>query len=49
MSVLYVMIPISLLLGFCFVLGFIWSVGSGQWDDVETPAHRILDEEEKTS
>lgn len=44
MNILVVMIPISLLLGFGFLLGFIWSVRSGQMDDTETPAYRILDE-----
>ncbi|MEJ2582354.1 MAG: cbb3-type cytochrome oxidase assembly protein CcoS [Acidobacteriota bacterium] len=26
---------------------FIWSVKSGQMDDLETPAHRLLGEEEE--
>jgi cbb3-type cytochrome oxidase maturation protein len=44
MNVLYIMIPISLLMGFGFLAGFVWSVGSGQLDDTETPAHRILED-----
>jgi cbb3-type cytochrome oxidase maturation protein len=34
-----------------FVLGFIWASKKGQYDDLETPAHRILlgDEEKKNS
>ena len=44
MNVLILMIPISLLLGLSFVLGFIWTVRSGQMDDTETPAHRILED-----
>jgi cbb3-type cytochrome oxidase maturation protein len=44
MNILLLMIPISLLLGFSFVFGFIWSVRSGQLDDTETPAYRILDD-----
>lgn len=44
MNVLIIMIPISLLLGLGFLISFIWAVGSGQMDDVQTPAHRILDE-----
>ena len=44
MSILYVMIPVSLLLGLGFLLGFIWSVQNGQLDDTETPAYRILED-----
>jgi cbb3-type cytochrome oxidase maturation protein len=47
MTVLYFMIPMSLILGFGFVGAFIWSVAAGQWDDVETPAYRILDLDEE--
>jgi cbb3-type cytochrome oxidase maturation protein len=45
-NVLYMMIPISLLLGGGFLFAFIWSIGAGQNDDLETPALRILDEED---
>lgn len=44
MNILILLIPFSLLLGFTFVVGFIWSVKNRQMDDLETPAHRILDE-----
>lgn len=44
MSVLFLMIPVSLILGSIFVFGFIWSVRAGQLDDTETPAHRILED-----
>ncbi len=45
MSALIVMIPMALLLGFGFVVAFILSMRGGQYDDLETPAHRILKEE----
>lgn len=44
MNILILMIPISLVLGFAFLGGFIWSVKSGQIDDTKTPAYRILDD-----
>ncbi len=44
MNILILMIPISLLLGLGFLLAFIWSVNSGQLDDTETPAYRILED-----
>lgn len=47
MNILYLMIPLSLLLGLTALLGFIWTVRSGQMDDTETPAFRILLDENK--
>ncbi len=47
MNILYLLIPIALLLVIAFVGGYIWSASKGQYDDLETPAHRILLEEEK--
>lgn len=35
-----------ILLGFIGVLVFFWSVRSGQYDDMEGPAHRILDDDD---
>ncbi|MFN7020154.1 MAG: cbb3-type cytochrome oxidase assembly protein CcoS [Phycisphaerales bacterium] len=42
MSVLYVMVPVALLLAGGAVLAFIRAARSGQYDDLETPAHRML-------
>jgi len=49
-SAVYIALPFALLLALLFLAAFIWSVKSGQMDDLETPAHRILgeDEERKT-
>ncbi|MEL6444056.1 MAG: cbb3-type cytochrome oxidase assembly protein CcoS [Bacteroidota bacterium] len=46
MTVLYVLIPLALLLAGAGVLAFRWAVRSGQFDDVETPALRILIEDD---
>jgi len=48
MSVLYVVLPLSLLLAVAAVATFVWAVRSGQLDDLETPGVRILVEEEET-
>jgi cbb3-type cytochrome oxidase maturation protein len=40
-------LPFALLLALIFLAAFIWSVRSGQMDDLETPAHRILGEDEE--
>jgi len=50
MSALYIALPLALLLALAGVIAFIWSVRSGQMDDLETPALRILSEDdERTS
>jgi len=48
MNVLYLLIPLALLLLGLAVWAFFWAVGSGQFDDLDTPAVRILmDDDEK--
>jgi cbb3-type cytochrome oxidase maturation protein len=48
MSILYLLIPLALLLLAGAVWAFFWAVGSGQFDDLDTPAVRILmDDDEK--
>ena len=46
-SVVYIALPIALLLALAGVAAFIWSVRSGQMDDLETPALRVLGEEDE--
>ena len=48
MNILYVLIPLALLLLGVAVWAFFWAVGSGQFDDLDTPAMRIvLDDDRK--
>ncbi len=48
MSILYVLIPLALLLLGGAVWAFFWAVSSGQFDDLDTPAVRIiLDDDDK--
>lgn len=42
MEILILLVPFSLALGLIFVGGFIWTVKSGQYDDIETPPSRLL-------
>ena len=42
MEILYLLIPISLIFVAIIAWVFIWSVKSGQYEDMEGPAHRIL-------
>ncbi|VAW58932.1 Type cbb3 cytochrome oxidase biogenesis protein CcoS, involved in heme b insertion [hydrothermal vent metagenome] len=46
MDVIYGLIPLMLLLGLVGVVVFIWSVRSGQYDDLEGDASRILMDED---
>lgn len=47
MNILFLMIPMALILGFVFIAIFFWAVSNGQLDDLETPAHRILNDNQK--
>jgi cbb3-type cytochrome oxidase maturation protein len=42
MTIISMLLPLALLLATGFILGFIWAVRNGQWDDVDTPPQRIL-------
>lgn len=42
MDVLYLLVPLSVVLVFLIGAVFWWAVRSGQFDDLEGPAHRIL-------
>ena len=42
MEALFILIGISLLMAFVFLVAFLWSVNNGQYDDSYTPSVRIL-------
>ncbi|KPK19361.1 MAG: cbb3-type cytochrome oxidase assembly protein CcoS [Betaproteobacteria bacterium] len=42
MDILYMLIPLSLVLVFAIGAVFWWALESGQFEDLEGPAHRIL-------
>lgn len=46
MSIIYLLLPLALLLSIGFVAAFIWGVRQGQNEDLTTPAHRILLEDD---
>ena len=41
------LIALSLILGVAAWLFFLWAARSGQYDDVEGPKYRMLDDDEK--
>ncbi|MBT5855180.1 cbb3-type cytochrome oxidase assembly protein CcoS [bacterium] len=47
MNIVFFLIPLSLILASIFVIGFVYSVKSGQYDDMDTPAYRVLLDDEK--
>jgi len=46
MEILLLLIPLSVVLVFLIGAGFWWCVRTGQFDDLEGPAHRILDDDD---
>ncbi|ALG68446.1 cbb3-type cytochrome oxidase assembly protein CcoS [Beggiatoa leptomitoformis] len=42
MDILYLLIPLSLVLISLIIGTFLWAIHSGQFDDLEGPAHEIL-------
>ncbi|PKL95768.1 MAG: cbb3-type cytochrome oxidase assembly protein CcoS [Gammaproteobacteria bacterium HGW-Gammaproteobacteria-8] len=49
MTIIYVLIPLSLMLLSLAVWAFFWAVRNDQFDDLDTPAMDILDDDETTA
>ena len=47
MEIIYYLIPMAIVIVLGIVGGLFWAVKSGQFDDMEGPAHRIIMDEEK--
>jgi len=47
MEILYLLIPLSLVLVGVIIWFFLWAVRSGQFDDLEGPAHQILMDDDR--
>ncbi len=47
MNQVAILIPIALVLGLTGLGAFVWSLRSGQYDDLEGAAQRILDDDEE--
>lgn len=46
MSVLYVLIPVAAVFAAGAIVAFIWATRNGQFDDLDTPAVRMLFDDE---
>jgi cbb3-type cytochrome oxidase maturation protein len=42
MSVIYIVLPAAIVLAGVALAAFFWAVHRGQFDDLDTPAHRML-------
>lgn len=42
MNVLYIVVPLAIVIVAAAVAGFAWAARNGQFDDLETPARRML-------
>ena len=47
MEVVYLLVVLAVILAGVIAWAFVWSVKSGQFDDLEGPAHRILMDREQ--
>lgn len=46
MSILYLVLPLALIIVLAAVLAFSWAARRGQFDDLETPALRMLHDDD---
>jgi cbb3-type cytochrome oxidase maturation protein len=46
MSVIYLLLPLALVFSTMAVAAFLWATRRGQFDDMKTPALRILHDDE---
>jgi len=49
MNILIILIPIALGLGSLFLYGFFWANSQGQFDDLKTPAYKLLNDNKNES
>lgn len=46
MTVLFILVPLALIIAGSAVGAFLWAAKNGQLDDLETPAMRILEDDD---
>lgn len=46
MSVIYIVLPLAMLLAALALGAFIWAVRSGELDDLDTPAVRVVHDDD---
>lgn len=48
MEIIYLLLPASIALAAIALCGYLWAARSGQFDDLDTPARRVITEEEES-
>lgn len=46
MSLVFIALPAALLLAAAGIVAFVWAIRKGQYDDLDTPAVRMLHDDE---
>ena len=46
MSVIYIVIPLAFLIAGAALAAFLWAARSGQFDDLDSPAHRAIQDDD---
>jgi cbb3-type cytochrome oxidase maturation protein len=49
MSVLFIVVPLALFVVLAAVAAYVWSARGGQFDDLDTPAVRMLHDDDATA
>lgn len=49
MNIIFLTLGVSLAIAVFFLAAFIWATSKGQYDDLETPGHRMLLDDEDTN
>lgn len=47
MSILFIVLPLAILLAIGGVAAFVWAARHGQFDDLETPALRVVTDDDE--
>ncbi|MGI9304267.1 MAG: cbb3-type cytochrome oxidase assembly protein CcoS [Gammaproteobacteria bacterium] len=47
MEILYLLVPLAAVLAMVIAAGFLWAIATGQFDDLEGPAHQILMDDDR--
>lgn len=48
MDIVYLLVVLGILTAGFVVWAFFWAIGSGQFDDLEGPAHRVIMEKDES-
>jgi len=48
MEILFLLVPLAMIIVALMVAIFFWAVRSGQFDDLEGPAHRIIMDDDRS-